>query len=229
MFSDIIRSVAGLAGLDVDDIDRPFSRFVVQMWNHRIRLWWDAAPWPETVHYIEAVVDGRQFTQPIQGDVVEVYKRDPRTDPAALQVDYTHTDNGLFFDQAQDTVWLKIKKPAPRIEAKELRLINNNAVGRPGGSFDYSQEILGQYKAEVYRLDEGVQQLPLYDLPQNIYKPPAKSINYTVRSIYADYLRSTNATEQAGAEEANAEGILSVDLDSFWNRKGQVPHTRLVR
>ena len=56
---------------------------------------------------------------------------------------------------------------------------------------------------------------------------PDRAINYLIRSVYADYLRSNNQHEAAAAEESSAEGVLTIELDRLYNRKGQTPALRI--
>lgn len=218
-FSSLLSSVVQLIGGDSSDVDVATFRFIRDMASHRLRLWWDAAQWPETVETRQESVNGKVFTLTFGGsDVLEVFDKDQRTDRSAKEVRYYQDTDGVHFLNDQETVFMKVKLAAPSFTGNAAAA---NTASETGVQYYYSGDFYN-----------GVTGYQVKDLPQiegTIQELPKRAANYLVRSVYADYLRSNNQPDAAAAEEANAEGIMNIELERFFSRKGQMPKLRVVR
>lgn len=217
-FETLLRNVVQLIGGDSSEIDASTFRFVRDMASHRLRIWWDAAPWPDTIDVIEGYVDGGIFSPPFLGgeDVIEAFDKDPRKSVKALEIDYHQDNDGIHFTQDYDECFLRIKLACPQFTgdaAAETEAHDGEGQFFYGG--DFWNSVSGQTSAAISQ--DVSNKVTLTD----------RSANYMVRAIYADYLRSNNQHEEANAEETSAEGVLNIDLERHYSRKGQTPKTRV--
>lgn len=202
-FGSLLKTVAQLIGSDSDEIDANLFRFVRDMTNHRLRLFWDAAQWPESIKYSETLVSGKTYLPPSGAEVIEVYDKDPRLDHAAKEIDYLED-----YDEASQSVAISFLKEMGTVFVK-MR------VACPFLEGDAVTEGDGYRNGNFYRFNSEV-------------SIPSRAVNYLIRGVYADYLRSNNQPEQAAAEELSAEGVMNIELERLYSRKGQIPKTKVV-
>ena len=200
-FSHILKSIVQLIGGDSDEIDAPLFRFVRDAVNHRIRLWWDAAQWTSAIktEYSENF-SGNLYPILDDREVIEVYDFDPRTNSRAKEIDFQQDEEGVHFISNQNGIWIRFKLPCPQF-------FGDPSSDKDGGERYYD----GDFR----------------NVANEIVSVPDRAINYLIRSVYADYLRSNNQHEAAAAEESSAEGVLTIELDRLYNRKGQTPALRI--
>lgn len=217
-FATLLKNVVQLIGGDSAEIDSATFRFVRDTASHRIRVWWDAAPWPETVDIVAGAVENKMFAPPFVGeeDVIEAFNHDPRTDSRAKEIDFHQDVNGVHFKKNYDECYMRKKLVAPLFEGEPTAA---NTAQTSGVQF--------YYDGDFYNGSEGETAASIATDEANKVKLPARAANYLARAIYADYLRSNNQHEEASAEEQSAEGVLTIDLDRHYNRKGQTPKTRV--
>lgn len=201
-FNSLLKSVVQLIGGDSDDIESSVFRFVRDMANHRIRIFWDAAPWPETIQFSEGAVDSRTYFPPAGAEVISLYDKDPRSNNHAKKIPFTEDYDisgrvAARITEDRDSVFARLRINAPQFEGDPV----TSGDGYRDGSF-------WKNSAEV--------------------DVPSRSVNYLVRAIYSDYLRSNNQPNEAAAEEASAEGVLTVELEKLYSRKGQTPRTKVL-
>jgi hypothetical protein len=199
-FDTLLKTTFQLIGGDSDEIDAPIFRFIRDAANHRLRLWWDAAQWPEAVKFEEVNITNKTYVPLDDIDALEVYDLDPRHDRRAQEIEFIQDDDGVHFLREYETAWLKYKLECPQF-------FGDPSTEETGTARYYD----GDFR------NNGNEIIPV----------PNRAFNYLSRAIYADYLRSNNQHEAAAAEESSAEGVLGIELDRFYSRKGQTPKLRI--
>lgn len=217
-FSTLLNNVVQLIGGDSAEIDSATFRFVRDTATHRLRVWWDAAPWPETIDIVEGYVGDNLFNPPVLGgeDVIEAFNHDPRKNPKAQELDFFHDVDGIHFTSNHAECFVRVKQACPEFTGEPAAA---SATQAGGVQFYYNGDFwngINGATASSIAQDEG-----------NKVSLPNRAVNYLVRAIYADYLRSNNQHEESQAEEQSAEGVLNIELDRHYNRKGQTPKTRV--
>lgn len=217
-FETLLRNVVQLIGGDSSEIDSATFRFVRDTASHRIRIWWDAAPWPETIDITEGYVENNIFSPPFLGgqDVIEAFNLDPRVNAKALELDFHQDVDGIHFTKNHSQCFLRIKRACPEFTGDPAA---ENEMQTGGVQF--------YYNGDFWNGINGVGAGAIAEDAANKVEFPSRSANYMVRAIYADYLRSNNQHQEANSEEESAEGVLGVDLERHYNRKGQTPKTRV--
>jgi hypothetical protein len=216
-FSTLLNSVVQLIGGDSAEIDAATFRFVRDAATHRLRIWWIAAQWAETVRTIDGSVLNNIFSPPILGDfdVMEAFSKDPRKDVSALELDFSQDQEHIYFTRDYDDVFLRVKQPCPVFSGEPTTA---DVIQASGVDFYYDGNFWlgGVATAGAIAMVNG-----------NKVEVPNRAMDYLVRAIYADFLRSNNQHEQAASEEQSAEGVLNIELERFYSRKGQTPPTRV--
>ena len=216
-FSTVLNSVVQLIGGDSAEIDAATFRFVRDSATHRLRLWWSAAQWPETVRIETGSFVNGIFDFPMSPDIdaIEAFTKDPRKDVAALEIDFSQDEENIYCTRDFDDVFLRVKQPCPVFSGEPA---TSSEVQAAGVDFYYDGDFWNGGVSSASSIASVV---------GNKIEMPNRAADYLVRAIYADYLRSNNQHEEAASEEQSAEGVLNIELERFFSRKGQTPPTRV--
>lgn len=217
-FSTLLKNVVQLIGGDSAEIDSATFRFVRDTASHRLRIWWEAAPWPETTDITAGYVENNLFNPPVLGDedVIEAFTRDPRKDIKAQEIDFYQDVDGIHFPKNYSECFIRVKLACPEFEGEPTAA---NTMQTGGVQFYYD----GDFWAGV----SGMTAAQIAANQDNKVVLPARALNYLVRAIYSDYLRSNNQHNESQVEEQSAEGVINIELERLYNRKGQTPKTRV--
>ena len=217
-FETLLRNVVQLIGGDSSEIDAATFRFVRDTASHRLSIWWEAAPWPETVDITEGYVTDNLFSPPMLGgeDVIEAFNHDPRKNLKAQEIDYYQDVDGIHFTKDYSECFLRVKLACPEFTGSTAA---QDDIQTGGVQF--------YYNGDFWNGVNGTSAADVASDESNKVTLPARAANYLTRAIYADYLRSNNQRDDAVSEETSAEGVINVELERHYNRKGQTPKTRV--
>jgi len=242
-FSNVIYGVAQLAGLDRDNLPGHFFKQVRDLANSRVAFAWETEYWPDLLRIEELTVTTTDSVSTIAyptdaGEILEVYNKNPRKTTLHSSVGFVLYDDGTDSDTNSGKTVTVFSTTSPLYVEYRITRPELNGDSGYNASTAYADDTQIYYpttghfytrKNNTGGTETGI--LPEADSPDTNWDKalvPKIFENYLIRGIYADYLRANGQPEVAGAEDRNAEGIITMEADKVYRQQGQVRRTSVL-
>ena len=220
-FRPILRGVAALAGVDVQEIPDHFFRSLRDLATTRLGWVWDAAQFPETVATVAvafvsgvaAVPTGYQF-------VIEILDDDPDETLAADSLPFVRTGDNIRCPRAASTTcYVRLKKTAPVLEGDVYDATSTYVTGAQCYYLHSFWTFSGTWAAQV----------PGTDVEWVEVVIPARLNAYVKYGTLADILRTRGAAgDEVNGAEMLADGAVDLELTKLNNGEGQFTKTKIL-
>lgn len=222
-FRPILRGVAALAGVDVQEIPDHFFRSVRDLATTRLGWAWDAGQFPETVATVAVVFaggvaampDGYQF-------VIDILDGNPDTTLATNSLPFSRTGANIHCPQAASTTcYVRLKKAAPTLWG-EVEVTT-------GSSYVTGEQVYDE--GSFWNVFAVVATSPPWEVTYNWTEVeiPQRLRPYVIYSVFADVLRTRGASpDEVNGAEALADGAIDLELTKLNNGEGQFTKTKIL-
>lgn len=220
-FRPILRGVAALAGVDVQEIPDHFFRSVRDLATTRLGWVWDAAQFPETVATVAvaftsgvaAVPTGYQF-------VIEVFDGNPDETLAVDSLPFIRTGDNIRCSRAgTSTCYVRLKKTAPVLEGDVYDATSTYVTGDQCYYLHSFWTFSGTWVAQVPGTDAEWTEVTI----------PARLNAYVKYGTLADILRTRGAVvDEVNGAEALADGAVDLELTKLNNGESQFTKTKIL-
>ncbi len=240
-FSEILYRAVTLCGMDRTVIQDSTFRMVRDFANQRIADIWEQEAWPDICRISQQSVltdvdDVRYVNLPDSfGDILNVYRYNPRVTARATNVRWYLDDNGtnsrVILMDSVDPVFIEYRLPTISLFGDSYSPTSSYSIGSQV-YFDTGSNS-GSYLPSPTAASSGNFYVCLSPTSngESPSSAPAKwskveipyfTADYLVRGVFSDYLRSESQFDSAALAEQEAEASKMMQVDRVLRAEGQV-------